>query len=191
MLIDMKAKLMAARTIAFANAEAADLGDHGREGLLTPITKSYGSDLGVEVSSIAVQVHGGMGFVEETGAAQHYRDSRIAPIYEGTIGIQAIDLIGRKLKRDGGEEMRRLIADLRDAAAHVKAVSGQNDIDLSVCARAMEQGLETLSTATDIVLNATEMDALGVASTYLSLAAHVIGGSLLARAVANGVAAGD
>ncbi len=191
MLIDMKAKLMAARTIAFANAEAADLGDHGREGLLTPITKSYGSDLGVEVSSIAVQVHGGMGFVEETGAAQHYRDSRIAPIYEGTNGIQAIDLIGRKLKRDGGEEMRRLIADLREAAAHVKAVSGQNDIDLSVCVRAMEQGLETLSTATDIVLNATEMDALGVASTYLSLAAHVIGGSLLARAVANGVAAGD
>ena len=191
MLIDMKAKLMAARTIALANAEAADLGDHGREGLLTPITKAYGSDLGVEVASQAVQVHGGMGFVEETGAAQHFRDSRIAPIYEGTNGIQAIDLIGRKLKRDGGEEMRMLIGELRDAAGLVKSASGTDGVDLAVCSRAMEQGLETLSTATDIVLNATEIDALGVASTYLNLAAHVIGGSLLARAVARGLQAGD
>ena len=191
MLIDMKAKLMGARTIAFAAAEAADMEDHGREGLLIPITKSYGSDLGIDVASTAVQVHGGMGFVEETGAAQHYRDSRIAPIYEGTNGIQAIDLIGRKLKRDGGEQMTRLIAELREAAILVKEVSGTDGVDLSVCARAMEAGLETLSTATDIVLNATEVDALGVATTYLNLAAHVISGSLLAKAVAKGLQSGD
>ena len=191
MLIDMKAKLMGARTVAFAAAEAADMEDHGREGLLIPITKSYGSDLGIDVASTAVQVHGGMGFVEETGAAQHYRDSRIAPIYEGTNGIQAIDLIGRKLKRDGGEQMTRLIAELREAAAMVKDVSGTDGVDLSVCARAMEAGLETLSTATDIVLNASEVDALGVATTYLNLAAHVISGSLLAKAVAKGLQAGD
>ena len=191
MLIDMKARLMGARTVAFAAAEAADMEDHGREGLLIPITKSYGSDLGVEVASTAVQVHGGMGFVEETGAAQHYRDSRIAPIYEGTNGIQAIDLIGRKLKRDGGEQMRRLIGELRDAAELVRSASGTDGVDLAVCARAMDAGIETLATATDVVLNATETDALGVATTYLQICAHVIGGSLLAKAVARGLRAGD
>lgn len=188
MLIDMKAKLMGARTICLATAEASDLGHHGREGLLTPIAKSYGSDTGVEVTSIAVQVHGGMGYVEETGAAQHYRDSRIAPIYEGTNGIQAIDLIGRKLRRDGGEAMRALIADLRAGITEVKSASGS---DLSVCAAAMDKGLETMSVATDIVLNASELDALGVASDYLSLCAHVISGCYLALTVAKGLASGD
>ncbi|MGB3456765.1 MAG: acyl-CoA dehydrogenase family protein, partial [Litorimonas sp.] len=167
MLIDMKARLMGARTINFATAEAADMGRHAREGLLTPMAKAYGSDTGVEVTSIGVQIHGGMGFVEETGAAQHYRDSRIAPIYEGTNGIQAIDLIGRKLRRDGGEAMRDLVAELREAVTLVKDASGRNGVDLSVCAAAMERGLDTLSTATDIVLNAKETDALGVATTYL------------------------
>ncbi|MEM7729917.1 MAG: acyl-CoA dehydrogenase [Pseudomonadota bacterium] len=191
MLIDMKARLMGARTINFATAEAADLGHHAREGLLTPMAKAYGSDTGVDVTSIAVQVHGGMGFVEETGAAQHYRDSRIAPIYEGTNGIQAIDLIGRKLRRDGGEAMRELIAELKEAATLVRETSGRDGVDLSVCAAAMDRGAETLSTATDIVLNATETDALGVATTYLELCAKIIGGSLLARAVARGLIAGD
>ncbi|WP_298917475.1 acyl-CoA dehydrogenase [uncultured Algimonas sp.] len=191
MLIDMKAKLMGARTICFATAEAADLGDLAREGLLTPIAKAFGSDTGVDVASIAVQVHGGMGFVEETGAAQHYRDSRIAPIYEGTNGIQAIDLIGRKLRRDGGEAMRALISDLREAVTSVKDASGRDDVDLSVCAAAVERGLETLATATDIVLNATEVDALGVATTYLELCGKIVGGSLLAKAVARGLLAGD
>jgi hypothetical protein len=191
MLIDMKAKLMGARSICLATAEAGDLGNHPREGLLTPITKAYGSDIGVEVASIAVQIHGGMGFVEETGAAQHYRDARIAPIYEGTNGIQAMDLIGRKLRRDGGEAMRDLIADLREGATIVRDVSGKNGVDLAVCAAAMDRGLDTLTTATDIVLNASDVDALGVATTYLELCAKVISGSLLARTVARGVIAGD
>jgi alkylation response protein AidB-like acyl-CoA dehydrogenase len=191
MLIDMKAKLMGARSICLATAEAGDLGNHPREGLLTPITKAYGSDIGVEVASIAVQIHGGMGFVEETGAAQHYRDARLAPIYEGTNGIQAMDLIGRKLRRDGGEAMRDLIADLREGATIVRDVSGKNGVDLAVCAAAMDRGLDTLTTATDIVLNASDVDALGVATTYLELCAKVISGSLLARTVARGVIAGD
>jgi len=119
-LIDMKTKLLGARAICMATAAAGDLAVHAsdddtrkaahiREALLTPLAKSYGSDVGVDVSSIGVQIHGGMGFVEETGAAQHYRDSRIAPIYEGTNGIQAMDLVGRKLRRDGGEGMRAVI----------------------------------------------------------------------------------
>ena len=191
MLIDMKARLMGARTICLATAEAADLGNHAREGLLTPIAKSYGSDTGVDVASVGVQIHGGMGFVEETGAAQHYRDARIAPIYEGTNGIQAMDLIGRKLRRDGGEAMRDLVSDLRDAATLVKEASGQQGIDLSVCASAMERGLETMSTATDIVLNAKEEDALSVATPYLEVCARVISGAFLAKAVAKGLMAGD
>lgn len=191
MLIDMKTKLMSARSICLATAEAGDLKNHGREGLLTPIAKAYGSDVGVEVASIGVQIHGGMGFVEETGAAQHYRDARIAPIYEGTNGIQAMDLIGRKLRRDGGEAMRELVSELRDGAQLVRDASGRDGVDLSVCAAAMDRGLETMTTATDIILNAKDVDALGVATTYLELCAKVIGGSLLARTVARGVIAGD
>ena len=189
MLIDMKSRLMGARAIAMATAAADDMGDHAR--LLTPITKSYGSDLGVDVASIGVQVHGGMGYVEETGAAQHLRDSRIAPIYEGTNGIQAMDLVGRKLRRVGGEEMRKLIADLKAIQSLVSETSGQGDADLTVCSHALGTGLETLSTATDILLNAAEDHALSVATPYLNLCAHVLSGALLMKAVANGLNAGD
>jgi len=164
MLIDMKARLMGARAIAMATAAADDLGQHARAELLTPITKSYGSDMGVDVASIGVQVHGGMGYVEETGAAQHLRDSRIAPIYEGTNGIQAMDLVGRKLRRDGGEEMRALIADLKDIKTLAEASSGQGEGDLTVCVRALGAGIDTLTTATDILLNAKDDDALSVAT---------------------------
>ncbi|MEP3655041.1 MAG: acyl-CoA dehydrogenase [Litorimonas sp.] len=191
MLIDMKARLMGARAIAMATAAADDLGDHGRAGLLTPITKSYGSDLGVDVASIGVQVHGGMGYVEETGAAQHLRDSRIAPIYEGTNGIQAMDLVGRKLRRDGGEEMRKLISDLKDIKALAKENSGEGNADLTVCVRALGAGIETMTTATDILLNAKDDDALSVATPYLNLCASVLSGALLIKAVSNGLRAGD
>ncbi len=191
MLIDMKARLMGARAIAMATAAADDLGDHGRAGLLTPITKSYGSDLGVDVASIGVQVHGGMGYVEETGAAQHLRDSRIAPIYEGTNGIQAMDLVGRKLRRDGGEEMRKLIADLKDIKILTESASGIGESDLTVCVRALDTGIVTLATATDILLNAKDDDALSVATPYLTLCASVLSGALLMKSVANGLRAGD
>src|SRR5690606_10562687 len=93
----------------------------GLASLLTPVAKAFSTDVGVEVASLGVQVHGGMGYIEETGAAQHLRDARIAPIYEGTNGIQAIDLVSRKLPLDGGAAVARHIAGLRDDTAHVMA----------------------------------------------------------------------
>ncbi|WP_419924560.1 acyl-CoA dehydrogenase [Candidatus Poriferisocius sp.] len=137
MLLDMRARTEAMRGLLYLNAAAADQGlrhpdpEHRqraqqRAELLTPVSKAWCSDQGVEVASVGIQVHGGMGFVEETGAAQHWRDSRIAPIYEGTNGIQAIDLIGRKLPMDNGaplaallEEMAGLDKNLDQAAAAV------------------------------------------------------------------------
>jgi 3-(methylthio)propanoyl-CoA dehydrogenase len=124
MLMRMKAQTQAIRALLYYAAGQVDRATLGLEGakaradLLTPLAKSHGSDIGCEVTSIGIQVHGGMGFVEETGAAQHYRDARIAPIYEGTNGIQAADLVGRKLSGDGGAEMARLIADIRAEAQH-------------------------------------------------------------------------
>jgi hypothetical protein len=115
MLLDMKSTIAAMRGLCYRNAAALDHSPPRRRprcsagqgdelaALLTPLSKSWCTDMGVELTSIAVQIHGGMGFVEETGAAQHFRDARIAPIYEGTNGIQAIDLAGRKLGlRQGG-----------------------------------------------------------------------------------------
>ena len=124
MLADMKAKVEASRAICLMTALNADLSRHApsedereaarlREELFTPVAKAWSTDIGVEVASLGVQIHGGMGFIEETGAAQHYRDARIAPIYEGTNGIQALDLAGRKLGLAGGAAMTALIADVR------------------------------------------------------------------------------
>src|SRR5688572_31980727 len=119
MLLRMKALTQAARALAYYTAgqtDRAGLGDEAaraRADLLTPLLKAYGTDIGVEVTSLGVQVHGGMGYVEETGAAQHYRDARISPIYEGTNGIQAADLVGRKIGLEGGAVVRELLADIR------------------------------------------------------------------------------
>ncbi|HEX8571228.1 MAG TPA: acyl-CoA dehydrogenase [Allosphingosinicella sp.] len=119
MLLRMSALTQAARALCYYAAGQTDRGTLGdaaaqaRADLLTPLVKAYGTDIGCEVASLGVQVHGGMGFVEETGAAQHYRDIRISPIYEGTNGIQAADLVGRKLGLEGGEVLRRLLAEIR------------------------------------------------------------------------------
>jgi hypothetical protein len=119
MLLRMKALTQAARALVYYTSGQIDRGRLGdnearlRADLLTPLVKAYGTDVGVEVTSLGVQIHGGMGFIEETGAAQHYRDARIAPIYEGTNGIQAADLVGRKLPMEGGAVLSRLIADIR------------------------------------------------------------------------------
>jgi 3-(methylthio)propanoyl-CoA dehydrogenase len=122
MLLRMTALTQAARALCYYAAgqtDRAGLGDkaaQARADLLTPLVKAYGTDVGCEVASLGVQVHGGMGYVEETGAAQHYRDIRISPIYEGTNGIQAADLVGRKLGLEGGETLRRLFAEIRAEA---------------------------------------------------------------------------
>jgi hypothetical protein len=142
--------------------------------LLIPIVKAWCTDRGVEVASLGVQVHGGVGFIEETGAAQYYRDARIAPIYEGTNGIQAMDLIGRKLLRDDGKAMRALLA----------AIAGSLlELDGSHRA-ALRDALQRLETATAFVLDTGKQDinrALAVATPYLALSGTVIAGWLLAR----------
>jgi 3-(methylthio)propanoyl-CoA dehydrogenase len=115
MLSRMAALTQGARSIIYYTAGLADRGDAAsvaRVGLLTPLAKAYGSDIGVEVASLGVQVHGGMGYIEETGAAQHLRDARIMPIYEGTNGIQAADLVGRKLKGDNGRALMTLLDEI-------------------------------------------------------------------------------
>jgi len=122
MLLRMTALTQAARALCYYTAGQTDRGTLGdreaqaRADLLTPLAKAYGTDVGCEVASLGVQVHGGMGYVEETGAAQHYRDIRISPIYEGTNGIQAADLVGRKLGLEGGMTLRRLLAEIREEA---------------------------------------------------------------------------
>jgi len=132
MLMDMKTRVQAARTICFLCARAIDLSRHAlredeRErqadlaALLTPVAKAFSTDMGVEVASDGIQIHGGMGYIEETGAAQHLRDARITPIYEGTNGIQALDLVIRKLALDGGGTVEALIADM----AHVARQLGE------------------------------------------------------------------
>ncbi|MGH6951948.1 MAG: acyl-CoA dehydrogenase, partial [Vitreimonas sp.] len=172
MLATMRAKIQAGRAICYAAAVAGDVGDKAMEDLLTPIAKAWCTDLGVEAASLGVQVHGGMGYVEEGGAAQFYRDARIAPIYEGTNGIQAIDLYGRKLLSDRGKTMRRLIDDATRAAG--EAAGKQIGRRLGAAADALEA-------ATQYMLSAPRADALAGASPYLALAGDVAGGMLLAR----------
>lgn len=132
MLLNMKVKTSAARAICYVTSMAMDLAHFStdaherkrsmnRASLLTPIAKAFSTDMGVEVASKGIQVHGGMGFIEETGAAQHLRDARIAPIYEGTNGIQAIDLVTRKIPLENGETIREFIASLRETVREIKS----------------------------------------------------------------------
>ncbi|MEC8455944.1 MAG: acyl-CoA dehydrogenase family protein, partial [Pseudomonadota bacterium] len=136
MLGVMKAKTAAARALCLSTGVAADLARHAeteearrrwkaREDLFTPIAKAWSTDVGCEVASLGVQVHGCMGFIEETGAAQHYRDARIAPIYEGTNGIQAMDLVGRKLSMAEGSVMDELCAEM---AMTAEALTERRDL---------------------------------------------------------------
>ncbi|MCB2013301.1 MAG: acyl-CoA dehydrogenase [Sphingobium sp.] len=128
MLLRARALTQGARALiycAFGQLDRASLGDEAasqRVELLTPLAKAYGTDIGSEVASLNIQVHGGMGFIEETGAAQHYRDVRIAAIYEGTNGIQAADLVGRKLAMAGGGVLTSLLADIRAEAGEEKTL---------------------------------------------------------------------
>jgi len=187
MLTLMKAKIDAARAICLATAVMADLAHRAadaesraaakaRQDLLTPIAKAWSTDVGVEVASMGVQIHGGMGFIEETGAAQHYRDARIAPIYEGTNGIQALDLIGRKLTLDGGGAMRALIADIARTAAAAKASPG-----LETVGARLDAGAAALERATAWLLDHKGVEAQAAATQYLKLAGDVIGGAALAE----------
>ena len=193
-LTTMRARVAAARSICYACAVAADLAEASpdadvraaaklREDLLTPIAKAWSSDMGVEVASMGVQVHGGMGFMNETLAAQLYRDSRIAPIYEGTNGIQAIDLVGRKLSGTNGESMRVMLGEIEASAAAARAT---NDPQLVQIADRLKASADALREASDWMLaqmKSRDQDkALAGATAYLALAGDVIGGHFLTRA---------
>ncbi|MBB5984557.1 acyl-CoA dehydrogenase [Sphingobium lignivorans] len=181
MLMTMHSLTQAARAIVYANAAAVDRAHSEpdpetraywkrRADLLTPISKAWATDVGIEVSSLAIQVHGGAGFIEETGVAQHYRDARIAAIYEGTNGIQAMDLAGRKLRLDNGKAMaelesaiRRDIDDWRDQEAR----------------QAMTVALERLAQAREAMLAHDSAGVGAAASPFLALCGAVAGGWLL------------
>ena len=191
MLLLMASGIDAMRLLLYSTAAATDAARHhpdpqlremaaARADLLTPLAKAWSTDEGVRLTSLAVQVHGGMGFVEETGIAQRYRDSRIAPIYEGTNGIQAIDLVSRKILRDQGRAMGNLLSEL---AANVRAIEDQDD--LSASAAVLTDALAALGTATDWLLSVADQPAewLAGATAYLDLAALSITGGLMARQV--------
>jgi len=192
MLITMRALTQAARSIGYATALALDRAErgadktaretgHARASLLTPLAKAFSTDIGIEVASLGVQVHGGMGFIEETGAAQLYRDARIAAIYEGTNGIQAIDLITRKLPLDGGAAVETYLAELRSI---VDAVNATNDPALGWSGLRLEEALDSLTRATRWMLAHLEKDinqALAGATPYLRLFSIAAGGCLLAQ----------
>jgi alkylation response protein AidB-like acyl-CoA dehydrogenase len=192
MLLSMKSKIAAARAICYTNAVAIDLSRHARDAgeraragaeaaLLTPVSKAFGSDIGVEVASEGIQVHGGMGFIEETGAAQHYRDARIAPIYEGTNGIQAIDLVGRKLAMDGGETVRVFLDGLKETVAQVKA---SNEPAFGAMGESLADGVAALEETSRWLLGqlAENRDAaLAGATPYGRMFGLTAGGVLLAR----------
>ncbi|MDY0884233.1 acyl-CoA dehydrogenase [Dongia soli] len=149
--------------------------------LLIPIAKAWSTDRGVAAASLGLQIHGGAGFIEETGVAQFYRDARIAPIYEGTNGIQAIDLLGRKLLRDGGRSARGLIASM---TVTLEALKVDSDLEMQVLSTHLEPTLTALSRATEHLLKLGEQEigsALAGASPYLELFGLVLGGWLLAK----------
>ncbi len=190
MLLTMKAHAEACRAICYANAMAIDLARHApdsdarqkaksREELLTPISKAFSTDMGVEMTSIGVQIHGGMGFVEETGAAQHFRDVRITPIYEGTNGIQAIDLATRKLSMGGGAAVREFIAEAGQCADDLVASS---DNQLGVIGSRLKDGVDALNRASDWMLSHIKdrpEECLAGATPYLRLFGTVAGGHYL------------
>ena len=191
MLMAMKSQIEAMRALVYVNAEAIDIARRHKDAsvraeqqglveLLTPVSKGWCTELGCEIASLAVQMHGGMGFVEETGVAQYYRDVRITPIYEGTTGIQAMDLVGRKLPMRGGAvvrgflaQMRRLDGQLAKAGAGFDGIRGQFETALDALEQATDWMLATLPSAPN--------RAAAGAAPYLKLFGIVTGGWLLAR----------
>ncbi|MBB3915223.1 acyl-CoA dehydrogenase [Rhizobium fabae] len=191
MLLTMKALTQGARAISYACAHAIDMSHRAGEGhrhwqeraaLLTPIAKSFSTEAGVDVASLGIQVHGGMGFIEETGAARYLRDARIAPIYEGTNGIQAIDLVTRKLPLSGGDQVKGFIAELREIADSVRCsnLDGFGDT-----AARLDAGIADLEQATDWLLKTLAdekaAEALSGATPYQRLFGLVLTGCYLAK----------
>ncbi len=151
------------------------------EELLTPIAKAWSTDRANDVASLGVQVHGGMGYIEETGAAQHLRDARIAAIYEGTNGIQAMDLVGRKLQGDGGAAAKKFIAGVHSEAMMLKAAKRK---DLVHIGERLLEAADALRQSTEWLLDAAQKDqehVLAGATPYLKQFGNVAGGYYLAH----------
>jgi acyl-CoA dehydrogenase len=170
--LDVSGRTKDARVRAAAAARGA---------LLTPIAKAFSTDIGNEVTSLGVQIHGGMGFIEETGAAQHYRDARITPIYEGTNGIQSIDLVTRKLAANGGESVWALLDELKGIVSRVEA---SNDPAFGTTSAKLRDALDSLDRASRWLLErvtSTPNEALAGATPYLRLFGATLGGCMLAN----------
>jgi alkylation response protein AidB-like acyl-CoA dehydrogenase len=192
MLLQMRALTGAARAICYATAVSIDVSQRAtdtaardkaaaRAALLTPIAKAFSTDIGNEVASMGVQVHGGMGFIEETGAAQHMRDARITAIYEGTNGIQSIDLVTRKLAAQGGASVFALMDEMKDTVSRVEA---SNDPAFGLTATRLREALAALDRASRWLLERMTTkpnDALAGATPYLRLFGSTLGGCLLAE----------
>ena len=191
MLLTMRAYAEASRALCYVTATAFDMAHHAadendraaasaRGELLTPLAKGWSTEIAQEATSLGVQVHGGMGYVEETGAAQFMRDVRITTIYEGTTGIQAGDLIGRKLLRDKGAAFKSLLADIRATHAEV-ANAGAG---FSVVADALQTNVDVLEQEADSILAGYENDPRldgAVSGNFLMAAGTIVGGWLLAK----------
>jgi len=180
-LMTCRALTEATRALVYLNAAAVDRahsGDStGLADLLTPISKAWATDVGVDVASMALQVFGGMGYVEETGAAQFLRDARIAPIYEGTNGIQALDLVGRKLAQDGGAHWQEVFAQIGDTIADLGV-----DADLAGLAPWLDDALAATRSATLWLTGNNNPDDVAAGATpYLRMMGVTLGGWLLAR----------
>jgi 3-(methylthio)propanoyl-CoA dehydrogenase len=197
MLMTMRAQIEAARAIAYVTAAAYDAARKSPEAAtreqnqafyeyLVPVVKGWSTELSIDVASLGVQVHGGMGFIEETGAAQHYRDARILTIYEGTTAIQANDLVGRKTVRDRGATAKGIVAQVR-TTAHALATSSSvaHGPTLKAIATRLEVGAQALDDVVDYIVGNAKSDIRGVFAgsvPYLKLAGIVLGGWQMARA---------
>src|SRR5262245_19838333 len=202
MLMQMRAMTAAARAICYATAVALDISTRAKDpkvrsdaaargALLTPIAKAFSTDIGNEVAYLGVQVHGGMGFIEETGAAQHYRDARITTIYEGTNGIQSIDLVTRKLAANGGASVWSLLEEL---SAIVKHVETSNDPAFGTTGAKLREALGSLERASRWLLERVTSqpnDALAGATPYLRLFGSTLDGCMLANEALAARKAGD
>jgi alkylation response protein AidB-like acyl-CoA dehydrogenase len=188
MLVTQKASIEAVRSLAYLLAESMDLATHHPDAavrerrqelveLLTPVTKGWGTDLGVELTSLALQVHGGAGYIEETGVAQHVRDVRITPIYEGTNGIQAIDLVTRKLPIRGGGAVKDLFGDIDSTVDRLVAAGAE----LDALGTSLAASVTALREATEWIVAVDPDDALAGATPYLRMFGVVLGGWLMAR----------
>jgi alkylation response protein AidB-like acyl-CoA dehydrogenase len=192
MLLSMKAKIAAARAICYRTAALTDRAHHNADAaerrraqaeaaLLTPVAKAFGSDIGVEVASEGIQVHGGMGYIEETGAGQMLRDARIAPIYEGANGIQAVDLITRKIGQGKGEVLRGFLDGLKQT---VRAVKGSNEPSFGEMGERLEAVLAALKESSEWLLRILPENrnaALAGATPYQRLFGIATGGVWLAE----------